>query len=364
MRVIADRAALRPIHGDVDLGAVALESGATLRRASLRFEMVGNPDAPVILVCHALTGNHETVGYAGDGWWSGLVGAGLPIDTERYQVITFNILGGCSGSTGPASTNPDTGKPYQTDFPFVTVRDIAKVQLIALNRLGIRQVEAVIGGSLGGMLALELGISAPDRFNKVICLAATPYVTDYAMAFNAIGRKAIMDDPAWRGGRYDPERPPSAGLETARMVGMVTYRSQALFNRRFQRERKDGWGNSHDETAFQIESYLRYQGKKLARRFDPNSYLYLLKAMDSHDIGRGRGGWRRAIKELKAPLLGIGFRGDLLYPPEMIRQMVEVHRTVQPASAFFEVETEYGHDGFLTEFEKWGGRIREWLNGD
>lgn len=360
--VIYESRAPIPIYGNITLGPVTLENGQRLENVSLRFEQVGDPYAPAVLVCHALTGHHLTVGgFEGEGWWKGFIGPGHSIDTNTYQVITFNALGGCHGSTGPTSINPKTNSQYQSDFPFFTVRDMAMVQAMALTRLGMERIEAVIGGSLGGMQALELGLLYPDRFKKVICLAATPYLSDYGIAFNAVGRKAITDDPNWQGGRYSSEKRPTAGLSTARMLAMLTYRSKGLFNDQFKREDKDGWGASHKEEAFQVESYLQYQGHKLVNRFDANSYLYLLKAMDSHDIGRGRGGWEKALSTLKADLLGVGYKGDLIYSAEDIQKMVETHQQWNKSSTFFEVETNFGHDGFLVEFEKWGRQVKEWL---
>jgi homoserine O-acetyltransferase len=362
--MITESIAQVPVYGDIAIGPVTLESGRKLEHVSLRFEQVGDPDAPVILVCHALTGSHETVGTIGrKGWWRGLIGPNQAIDTNQYQVITFNALGSCYGSTGPTSVNPKTNQPYQSDFPFFTIRDMAKVQVLALNHLGIKRVACVIGGSLGGMQVLELAVSEPDRFQKAVCLAATPYLSDFGIAFNYIGRKAITDDPHWQNGYYSYDEKPQSGLATARMLAMLTYRSQDLFNRQFHREDRDGWGKSATEDAFQVESYLRYQGQKLVERFDANSYLYLLKAMDTHDIGRGRGGWENAMKSMKADLLAVGFTGDLIYPSDVIREMVNVHRTVNDHSAFFEVDTRYGHDGFLVEFEKWGDKIKTWLEG-
>lgn len=363
MEVFAERSVPLPVYGNVEIGPLQLESGETLPDVTLRFEQVGDPEAPVILICHALTGHHRTVGTADEGWWTGCVGPGKPIDIDHFQVITFNVLGGCNGSTGPTSINPSTGRPYQGNFPFITIRDICKAQVMALDQMGIHRLAAVIGGSLGGMQALETALLYPDLPKKVIALAATPVFSDYAIAFNAIARKAIVDDPAWQKGYYPPESPPTAGLATARMIGMVTYRSARLFNQRFAHEEKSGWGKHHRETAYQVESYLDYQGRKLTDRFDANSYLYLLKAMDSHDIGRGRGGWRKAIQTLKPVLHAIGFSGDLLYPPSEIKEMVDIHRMVNTGSSFIERPTIFGHDGFLVEFEKWGGYIKEWLHG-
>ncbi|QZA34146.1 homoserine O-acetyltransferase [Hydrogenibacillus sp. N12] len=348
--------------GTVSIGALRLESGRVLPDVRLAYERVGPRDGPTVLVCHALTGNHVAVGTDEDpGWWAGLIGSGKPIDTDRYQVVTFNVLGGCDGSTGPTSTNPETGRPYGPEFPFITVRDMVQAEYLALKRLGIRRLRAVIGGSLGGMQALEWGVMYPEWMDLLIPIAVTPRLSDYAIAFNAIGRLAILSDPAWNGGYYDPAHPPKAGMIIARMAGMVTYRSPDQFNRRFERAERDGWGRRHDEVSFQVESYLIHHGEKLARRFDANSYLYLLKAMDAHDLGRGRGGIEEAIKRIRARVVALAYRGDLLYPPQEIAAFVDRLRAGGVEARYFEVDTLYGHDGFLTEFEKWGGIIREQL---
>ncbi|WP_409251983.1 homoserine O-acetyltransferase MetX [Bacillus sp. SCS-153A] len=336
--------------GTVPIGDQLLESGKFLRKAELRYEITGRKTGLVILVCHALTGSHLSVGTEEQsGWWRGLIVPSGYVDTDKFLVITFNVLGGCDGSTGPASVNPETGKPYHMAFPELTVRDIVKAQYKALEELGVSSLEAVIGGSLGGMQALEWGLLYPLFVKKVFLLASTPFFSDFGIAFNAIGKTAIISDPNWREGNY--ERPADVlGLRVARMAGMVTYRSPELFQKRFNRSKAS-------EDLYQVESYLAYQGEKLANRFDPNSYLYLMAAMNSHDIGRGRGGWKEAATQFQPQLVALGFTNDLIYPSLLIKEFAER----VPYSRFYEIETLFGHDGFLTEFDKWGNLISEHL---
>ncbi|WP_113930785.1 homoserine O-acetyltransferase [Bacillus sp. P14.5] len=336
--------------GTVSIGNLKLENGEALHKASLAFEMCGRKDGPAILVCHALTGSHLSVGTEeSPGWWRGLIGPSANIDTDRFLVITFNILGGCDGSTGPLSLNPETGGAYRTSFPEVTVRDIVHAQYKALAELGIPSLEAVIGGSLGGMQALEWGMLYPGFTRKVFLLASTPYFSDYGIAFNTIGKTVITSDPHWRNGHYERAEELS-GLKVARMAGMVTYRSPELFEKRFNRSKTENG-------LFQVESYLAYQGEKLAGRFDPNSYLYLMAAMNSHDIGRERGGWKEAALQFQPELIALAYSGDLIYPPSLIREFA----SLVPGSVFYEIDTLFGHDGFLTEFEKWGNIITQHL---
>lgn len=352
-------------HDTIRIGSFRLESGVVLPEVEIAYERAGREDAPAIFVCHALTGNQYAVGTSEEpGWWAGLIGEGKSVDTRKWQVITMNVLGGCDGSTGPASINPVSFRPYRTSFPFVTVRDIVRVHYQALKVLGIERLKAVIGASLGGMQALEWGILYPDFIDMLFPLAATPYLSDYAVAYNAMARLAIQQDPNWNNGYYSADHPPEGGVGLARMIGMVTYRSSEMYNDRFARNPFDDWGSNHSELAFEVESYLSYQGKKLSERFDANSYLYLLKAMDSHDIGRGRDGWRNALRRLKIPMYAFGFQGDLLYPPEVLKELANEHQEVNGESRFYEVETKFGHDGFLVEFEKWGSKIKECLHGD
>ncbi|WP_339145416.1 MULTISPECIES: homoserine O-acetyltransferase [unclassified Sutcliffiella] len=340
----------------VSIGALLLENGEELGDVEIAYERVGNPDGEVVVVCHALTGNQESVGEEkSPGWWSSFIGPDLYIDTNRFQVITMNVLGGCNGSTGPTSTNPETGKKYGAAFPAVTIRDMVHSQYQALKKLGIESVKAIIGGSLGGMQVLEWGTLYPKYSKILIPMAVTPYFTDYALAFNSIGRHAILSDPAWENGNYSFDAT-LKGLETARMVGLVTYRSQSLFNDRFNRERKESKG-----IEYQVDSYLKYQGEKFSRRFDANSYLVLLQAMDQFDIGHERGGWKHALGKVEANVCMFSFTGDLLYPPQLAKSTINHLRKINKQSTYIEVDTKFGHDGFLVEFDKWGQHVKSLL---
>ncbi|WP_338421074.1 homoserine O-acetyltransferase MetX [Mesobacillus harenae] len=343
-------------EGTVSVGDFLLENGEIVKNLVLAYERAGAVSAPVVLVCHALTGSQYTVGTDGStGWWNGLIAQGSYVDLNQFQVITFNVLGGCSGSTGPMSVNPETGQRYRSNFPVLTVRDMVNAQYAALRTLGVGRLRAVIGGSLGGMQAFEWGIIYPAFMDSLIIIAATPYLSDYAIAFNTIGKQAIIKDPDWNNGDYEPDTI-LKGLEIARMTGMVTYRSAKLFNKRFNRRQVN--------EVYDIESYLTYQGEKLSARFDANSYLTLLQAMNLHDIGFNRNGWREAVKRVKARVTAIGFEGDLLYPPAEIDQVIQELKQRRHSAEFYKIETDYGHDGFLAEFDKWGPIIKEELNSN
>lgn len=333
----------------IEIGTLLLESGAELPRVSLTYEREGPRDAPVLLICHALTGNHKTIGSSkAPGWWNGLVGRNQFIDTKKYQVITFNVLGGCDGSTGPLSTNPTTKKPYQIDFPALTIRDMVHAQYKGLKCLNIPEVFAIIGGSLGGMQVLEWGLLYPSYMKKLIAIAVTPTLSDYGIAFNFIAEQAIKTDPIWQNGYY-LESSEWKGLELARMIGMVTYRSPKLFSERFNRQKTDN--------KFSVTSYLDYQGKKLVKRFDANSYLSLLEAMNSHDICRDRGSLLKVSQMYNCPILLISFEHDLIYEPSTIKSFSKI----VPLGVYHHVQTGYGHDGFLTEYHRWGSIVSEFL---
>ncbi|WP_343042460.1 homoserine O-acetyltransferase MetX [Ornithinibacillus caprae] len=336
--------------GEVAIGPLLLSSGVTLDNVTLSYEIIGAPSNPTVLVCHALTGNQFAVGTTEEpGWWSGLIGSNQYIDTNQYQLITFNVLGGCHGSTGPNSINPNTGEPYRNDFPDITIRDMVHAQNKALAKLNISTVDIIIGGSLGGMQVMEWGLLYPDFMKKLIILAATPSLSDYGIAFNHIAETVVKHDANWNNGHYDTDSP-IIGLEIARMIGMVTYRSPELFSDRFKREQID--------QSFSVSSYLDYQGKKLATRFDPNSYLTLLRAMNSHDIGTNRGGWRKASTLLNQPILLLSFDNDLIYTPATIQHFADSLANC----TYHHVKNIFGHDGFLTEYEKWGPLIQDFLN--
>lgn len=326
----------------VSIGSLTLDSSKVLNDVELAYERHGDQKAPVVLVCHALTGDQYAIGTEENpGWWAGLIGPGKPVDTTVFQVITFNVLGGCHGSTGPLSTNPETGKPYRAEFPTLTIRDMVRAEYHALKKLGIDHLAGVIGGSLGGMKTLEWGKSYPEFIDAILPLAVTPYYGDYGVAFNHIGILAIENDGDFNSGHYK-DSSLLKGFQVARMAGMVTYRSGNMFNQRF--------GRTNDGEEFNVQSYLNYQGKKLAGRFDANSYVLLLKAMNTHDI-------QDVVLEI--PVHSLSFTHDLLYPSELMVPWLEK----QTAATWEIVETDFGHDGFLVEFEKWGGFIEKKLKG-
>lgn len=355
----------RHARNTLSIGAFQVESGAVLPEVTVAYETWGtlSPERDnVVLVCHALTGDARAARTPdGPGWWEGLIGPGRYIDTNRYFVIASNVLGGCYGTTGPSSTNPATGKPYGSAFPPVTIRDMVRVQARLLDALGIDRVLAVIGGSMGGMQVLEWGVMYPDRVGRLIPMATAAYLSATAIAYNDIGRQAILADPNWRGGDYYPGPGPEKGLAIARMVGMVTYRSASLFDARFGRSVRNGKAILDPDVLFEVESYLRYQGEKLVRRFDANTYLLLLRAMDTHDIGRGRGGLDAALARITAPVLFVGIQEDLLYPPAHLRDLAARLRRMGKDARVVEISTPYGHDGFLIEFDQIGPHVRAFL---
>jgi homoserine O-acetyltransferase len=343
------------VTGSVGIGNFQTESGELLEQVELSYESCGPSDAPVVLVCHALTGNQYATGTPEKpGWWSGLIGPGKVIDTNVFQVITWNVLGGCSGSTGPSTINPTTGKSYRASFPTITIRDMVHAEKQGLLALGIDRLHAVVGGSLGGMRVLEWGLLYPKDMDLLIPLAVTPYLSDTGIAFNYIGIHAIETDANYCNGNYKCSSH-IKGFETARMAGLVTYRSEQLHKDRFARK-------TTSTGLFEIESYMKYQGTKLTNRFDANSYLTLLRAMNTHDIGRGRGGIEQAAKKYEAKVIAMAFTHDLLYPPEDVHSFTNLI----PNHQFYLVNTKFGHDGFLAEFDKWGAlltdhlRAKEW----
>ncbi|SEM99996.1 homoserine O-acetyltransferase MetX [Lihuaxuella thermophila] len=343
----------------VNIGEFRLESGERLPEVNIAVEIAGTISPGknnVILLCHALTGDTRAVGDStGPGWWDGMIGEDGFIDLHRFAVVTMNVLGGCGGSTGPSSNNPETGRPYGSRFPKVTIRDMVRAQQRCLHKLGINRVEAVIGGSMGGMLALEWAILFPKQVKKCIPIATGATLSSLSIAYNEIGRQAILTDPMWQGGDYYPGPGPVNGLAIARMIGMVTYRTEKLFEERFRMKRAD------NPVTLGVASYLHYQGKKLVNRFDANTYLLLLHAMDTHDIGRGRGGVERAIARIEAEMLTIGITEDLYFPVRQQRELHEVCLKNNKKSTYLEFGSPYGHDAFLIEFDKFGYQVREFL---
>ena len=346
------------IKDTVSIGPFETECGEVLPEVTMAYEKVGNIETDqVILVCHALTGDTHAVGSDSDpGWWDGLIGTGKYIDLTEHTVITMNVLGGCGGSTGPASTDPRTGKPYGSRFPQVTIRDMVRAQYKALLKLGIKRLKAVIGGSMGGMLALEFAVMYPDFLEKCIPIATGTTLSAMSMAYNTIGREAIVSDPNWQGGDYYPAKGPVQGLSIARMIGMVTYRTDLLFEERFSRQNPK---NSRDL----VDSYLHHHGCKLVKRFDANTYLRFLDAMDHHDLGRGRGGVEEAVKKISAEILTIGIEEDIYFPVWQQREFHQICLKKGVKCNYHEFSSAYGHDAFLVEFDRFGPKIQQFLNG-
>lgn len=349
------------------LPSITLECGETIRQVEVAYETSGTLNAErnnAILICHALTGDARAVGdEETPGWWEGLIGPGRYVDTNRYFVITSNVLGGCAGTTGPASLHPESNTPYGADFPVVTIRDMVQVQYELVRQLGIDKLFAVIGGSMGGMQVFEWATSYPEMMEVVVPIATCARLSAVAIAYNDVGRQAILSDPSWERGHYYPGKGPVNGLSIARMLGMITYRTADLFEYRFGRRLKDDKGDvTKFDSTFQIESYLRYHGQKLVDRFDANSYLYLLKAMDSHDIGRNRGGIKKAIESIQAHVLSIAISDDLLYPAQHQEEVVAMMKAAGKNVEYHYIDSIYGHDGFLVEFVKIGPLVESYLN--
>jgi homoserine O-acetyltransferase len=348
-----------------------LESGASLGPITIGYETMGRLNAKGtngILVTHAFSGDSHVAGYYSEkdeklGWWDGMVGPGKPIDTNRYFVVCSNILGGCNGSTGPASTNPETGEPYGLDFPVVTIGDMVRCQKRLLDYLGINKLITVIGGSVGGMQVLEWAIRYPDRLLSAITLATTPRHSALAIAFNEIGRQAIMADPNFNRGAYG-EKKPDLGLALARMIGHVTYLSDHAMRKKFGRRLQDRETLAFDfEANFQVESYLRYQGSKFTKRFDANSFLYITKAADYYDVKHlhGGGSMIKAFAGVTAKMLVISFTSDWLYPTYQSREMVKAMKKNGLDVSFCEVEAKCGHDAFLLANQRQSSLIRSFI---
>lgn len=349
-----------------------LEGGGRLRDVSIAYETWGelNGDASnAVLVCHALTGDSHAAGglepgHPTAGWWGALVGPGRPIDTDRYFVVCVNVPGGCQGSTGPASVDPDTHTPYGSRFPVVSVRDMVRSQVAVANELGVRQWLAVVGGSLGGMQVLEWGVMFPERARGLVALSTAVAASAQQIAWWSTGRRAISLDPKWRGGDYydAPEGDgPSEGLAIARMISQITFRSDDVFTERFGREVVEGLDGFELWQRFQVERYLEYHGDKLARRFDANSYLILTKAMDLHDIARGRGSLEAAAARITSPTLVLGITSDILYPPYQQRQISDLLVANGTPCEYVEIDSPHGHDGFLIEPDAVGPPVADFL---
>jgi homoserine O-acetyltransferase len=350
----------------------ALEGGGLLPGLTLAFETWGTLDADgsnAILVCHALTGDAHAAGGLAPGqpavgWWDGLIGPGRGLDTDRYFVVCVNVIGGCQGSTGPASPHPDDDAPWASRFPVVTVRDMVRTQAIVADHLGVRRWLTVLGGSMGGMQVLEWSIMYPDRVRSVIPVATCIAATAQQIGWWSTGRRVIRMDPRWRGGEYYDAAPgdgPHEGLAVARMISQITFRSDDVFTDRFGRETVESIEGFSLWQRFEVERYLEYQGDKLIRRFDANTYLLLTKAMDLHDVGRGRGGPAAAFARVQCPLLAVGVTSDVLYPAYQSREIVAEASAAGVSAEYAEIDSPHGHDAFLIETDQVGAIVADFL---
>ncbi|HSO99431.1 MAG TPA: homoserine O-acetyltransferase [Solirubrobacteraceae bacterium] len=371
---------------------VRLDSGRDLDRVRVAYETYGTLSPRrdnVIMVCHALSGDAHAAGFSpaatgqstrdgfgaedrdgasgpGLGWWDGMIGPGKAFDTDRYFVVSTNLLGGCRGTTGPSSLDPATGSPYGADFPVITVADMVRTERAFLDELGIERLAAVAGGSLGGMQAFEWAITFPDQVDAIVAIASTHALHPQGMAWNAIAREAIVRDPAWQGGHYhDTEAEPDAGMGVARMIGHITYLSALALSEKFGRRLQfaDDIRYTVTDPEFEVESYLRHQADSFVQRFDANTYLYTSRALTYFDLARqyGDGSLTRAFADVSARTLLIAFSSDWLYPPSASQEIEAALQTLDKPVEFHVIDAPYGHDCFLLEEARQTPIIRRFL---
>ena len=356
-----------------------LQSGASVRGYDLSYETYGQLNADrsnAVLICHALNASHHVAGvYAGqersEGWWDNMVGPGKPVDTDRFFVIGVNNLGSCFGSTGPMHVNPDTGRVYGADFPVVTVEDWVDAQARLLDALGIGQLAAVMGGSLGGMQALSWTLQYPERVRHAVVVASAPNLSAENIAFNEVARRAIVTDPDFHGGHfYQHGVVPARGLRIARMIGHITYLSDDVMNEKFGRELRQavshngsGYRFSTQDIEFQIESYLRYQGDKFSEYFDANTYLLITRALDYFDPARTFGGdLTRALARTQARFLLVSFTTDWRFSPARSREIVKALQENRRDVSYAEIDAPHGHDAFLLDDARYMGVVRSYFD--
>ena len=321
-------------------GPFALESGVELSPVTVAYRTWGRLNAGrdnAVLVCHALTGSPDA-----DAWWPDLLGPGRALDPDHDFIVCSNVLGSCYGTTGPTSIRPETGRPWGGDFPAVTVRDIVRLQAALLDALGVRRLRLVVGGSLGGMQVLEWALTFPDRVDAIAAIATSARHSAWCIALSEAQRQAIAADPRWRGGHYEPGNGPDDGLATARLIAMCTYRSYESLESRFGRAPATSEGQ-----PFAVQEWLRHHGQALVDRFDAASYVALTRAMDTHDVGRGRGGTREALASVHVPALVVSIDTDVLYPPAEQEALAQGIPTAQLVT----LRSPHGHDAFLIEGE-------------
>ena len=346
--------------------AFILESGERLSPVTVAYETYGTLNeerSNAILILHALSGDAHAAGYhhgeTKPGWWDEMIGPEKAFDTNRYFVISSNVLGGCRGTTGPSSIDPASGKRYDLGFPLITIPDMVNVQRRLIDHLGINQLLAVAGGSMGGMQGLEWMVSHPDRSKSAILIATAARHSPQQIAFNEVGRQAIMADPQWRGGSYDGH-PPSKGLAVARMIGHVTYMSDLSMAEKFGRRVRNSQPAHRFSSGFEVEEYLHHKGNHFVKRFDANSYLYLTYAMDTFDLSRGRD-LHAVFCGLSTRVLLLAFKSDWLYPASQVREIARSCKVAGVDTTYCEIDSNYGHDAFLLEIEEESHMIRHFL---
>ncbi|MCJ8170554.1 homoserine O-succinyltransferase MetX [Atopomonas sediminilitoris] len=358
------------VHFDQPL---ALACGRQLDQYDLVYETYGQLNATrsnAVLICHALSGHHHAAGYNSlderkPGWWDNAIGPGKPIDTNKFFVVSLNNLGGCNGSTGPASTNPATGKPYGGEFPVLNVVDWVHSQARLADLLNIKVWAAVIGGSLGGMQALQWSITYPERVRNAVVIASAPKLSAQNIAFNEVARQAILSDPEYHGGQfYAHNVVPKRGLMLARMVGHITYLSDAAMGSKFGRELKtDHLNYDFHSVEFQVESYLRYQGEEFSGRFDANTYVLMTKALDYFDPAAAfNDDLSLAMAQAQANFLVVSFTTDWRFSPERSREIVDALLEARKSVSYLEVDAPQGHDAFLLPIERYFTALRGYLN--
>ena len=359
------------------------DNGQSIPGFTLRYETYGRPNATrdnAILICHALSGDHHCAGIHSlndrkPGWWNNLIGPGKALDTNKFFVLCCNVIGGCQGSSGPSSVDLRTGRPYGITFPAVTIRDMVRTQKIWLDSLGIQSLYAVIGGSMGGMQVLQWAIEYPPFVNRALAMATTAREGAQAIAFNEVGRQAILQDPEWNHGYYPKSGGPRVGLAIARMMAHITYLSDASMDRKFGRKVVRPKSSAPDpqlsalnsqpsdsmegidpvapaatfDVRFEVESYLRYQGQSFINRFDANSYLYITRALDQFDLAATHGSLEKAFAEVQASTLVVGFTSDWLFPPDQNRTIALALLRAGKRVSYAELSTDLGHDSFLLE---------------
>ena len=354
----------------VTLSGIRTQSGFTFEQVDVSYQTLGTLSPArdnAILVCHALSGDAHVAGIHPEtgrpGWWDFHVGPGKAIDTDKFFVISANVLGGCSGTTGPVSHNPKTGRRYGMDFPPVTIRDMVAVQAKLIDHLGIPQLFAIIGGSMGGMQALVWATDYPERVKACIPIATCISHGAMQIGFNEIGRRAIITDPDWNSGNYSTEHRPLHGLAVARMIGHVTYLSEFAMTHKFGRRRPAPESDDADTALFSVESYLHHQGRSFVKRFDPNSYLYLTRAVDQFDLFENKSP-ETVLRRVNAHFLVVSFVSDWLYPPTQARELVRQLKRENIPVTYVNLDTPYGHDSFLIENPAFADIVNHFLDNE